>query len=335
VKRLAMRLDDGARPHLTTLGGELLVAGSRRGVEPLTPSATDVGAGVRRFLLQVNGQPVTSHTVPCRLMGPIAIRLRPCPARAGASFAAATASPPFRQGPNTVRVCAADYASTTAANRVCAVRKVRVDNLCPVSSQASGAALGAHLRHARRGTAVAGRLLDASGSGVAGATVCVASRARIPGAAERVVATPLTGRGGRFRVRLSRGPSSQVRVAYWRSDASALERYLSLRVRVRPRLAVRPRRPLRNGQRARFVVRLPGPVNARRHVRIQARSGRRWLELRAGRTDRRGDYRPRYRFHATTGRRRYAFRAVVPKQGGYPYEAGRSRVRHVTVIGRT
>ena len=47
----------------------------------------------------------------------VALRLQPCPARATARFAAATASEPFRQGPNLVRVCAADYAVTTAANR--------------------------------------------------------------------------------------------------------------------------------------------------------------------------------------------------------------------------
>ena len=62
-------------------------------------------------------------------------------------------------------------------------------------------------------------------------------------------------------------------------------------------------------------------------------AGRRWLDLRQGRTGRRGTYRARYRFHATTGRRTYAFRAAVPKQSGYPYEAGRSRVKRVTVIG--
>ena len=96
-------------------------------------SAQTSGGGVRRLLVQVNGVPVTARTVPCRLAGQIAIRLRPCPARANASFRAATASPPFRQGPNLVRVCAADYAPSTAANRTCAQRRVRIDNLCPIS----------------------------------------------------------------------------------------------------------------------------------------------------------------------------------------------------------
>ena len=90
---------------------------------------------------------------------------------------------------------------------------------------------------------------------------------------------------------------------------------------------------LRNGQRARFTVELQGPAAAGRWVRIQARSDHRWVEVRNGRTDADGVYRTRYRFHATTGRRRYRFRAVVPSQGGYQYQRGTSPVRRVSVIG--
>jgi hypothetical protein len=332
VKRIALRLADRVAPTVQVAGG-LFDRGSRRGAQLVEPSASDVGGGVRRFLLQVNGHPVTSHTVACRLSGRIGLRLQPCPSDAGASFIAATAAPPFRQGPNRVLICAADYADTTAANRACAERRVRVDNLCPTSSIASGATLAARLRRAPGRATVTGRLLDSGGAGVAGATVCVAARARIESAAERVIATPITTDAGRFRARIAAGPSRELRVAYWPDDAAALERYLDLRVRAHPRLEVSPSHPIRNGNRARFRVRLPGPANAERRLRIQARSGRRWLELRSGRTNDRGVYRARYRFHATTGRRRYAFRALVPRQAGYPYDAGRSRVRHVTVVG--
>jgi hypothetical protein len=90
---------------------------------------------------------------------------------------------------------------------------------------------------------------------------------------------------------------------------------------------------LRNGQRVRFRVELQGPAAEGRWVRIQARSDHRWVEVRNGRTDADGVYKTRYRFHATTGRRRYRFRAVVPSQRGYPYLRGKSPVRRVTVIG--
>jgi hypothetical protein len=111
-----------------------------------------------------------------------------------------------------------------------------------------------------------------------------------------------------------------------------VERYLDLDVRARPHLRLRPRDPIRNGNPVRFRVRLPGPGRAGRRVGIQVRANRRWLDLRDGHTGPRGIYRARYRFHATTGRRRYAFRATVPRQRAYPYEPGASRVRHVTVV---
>jgi hypothetical protein len=340
VKRILATLDDRAAPTLG-LSGSLLAAGSRRGTLALTPFATDLGGGVRRLLLQVNGEPVTAHTVACRLAGAIALRLRPCPAQAATRFAVATASAPFRQGPNLMRVCAADYAGTTAANRTCARRRVRVDNLCPVSGEAGGVALRAHLRGGvrhltlprRRRTAVAGRLLSSTGRAIAAARLCVATRTRLPGVPERVVATPSTGADGRFRATIPPGASREIRVAYWPPGGSAVERYLDLDVRARPHLRLRHREPIRNGDRVRFRVRLPGPARAGRRVAIHVRANRRWLDLRGGHTGSRGVYRARYRFHATIGRRRYAFRATVPRQRGYPYEPGGSRIRHVTVVG--
>jgi hypothetical protein len=238
-----------------------------------------------------------------------------------------------------VRVCAIDYAAGTGAHRACVDRRVRIDNLCPVSAGDPRAELSAWLSrskrrgHGRRKATVHGRLRSPGGAPVAGARVCVATRVPVVGARERVVSTPVTGADGRFGVTLPNGPNRQVRVAYWSSAAQVAERHLTLRVHARPHLRLRPKHPLRNGRRVRFKVRLQGPAPGRRWVRIQARSGKRWLEVSNGRTDRMGRFRAHYRFHATSGRHRYAFRAVVPKQSGYPYRGGHSRVRHVTVVG--
>jgi hypothetical protein len=148
-----------------------------------------------------------------------------------------------------------------------------------------------------------------------------------------VVRAPLTGPGGRFTVELPAGPSRALRAAHWPTADAALERFLRLRVRARPRLTVGPDRPLHNGERAIFRVRLPGPRADRRLVVLQARTNGRWIPIRNGRTDRRGQWRATYRFRATTGRRTYRFRALVPHQRGYPYATGHSGVRRQTVIG--
>jgi hypothetical protein len=329
---VALALEDRVDPTLS-VDGSLFGAGSRRGVQTIAPKAADVGAGVRRILLQVNGVPISAHTVGCRLITRIALRLRPCPGKAGARMAAATASPPFRQGPNLVRVCAADYAVTTGANRSCVRHRVRVDNLCPVSAVGGAATVRARLRRRGGRTVVVGRVLDAQGLGVIGARVCLATRVRLRGALERVIAAPVAGERGRFRARLPEGPSREVRVACWPGRAGPVEHYLRLDVPAEPRLRLRPRHPIANGSRVRFTVWLPGPKNRGRRVRIQARAGRRWVDVRSGVAGISGIYRATYRFRSTTGRRRYGFRAVVPKQRGYPYEAGTSGVEHVTVVG--
>ncbi|MGH2965789.1 MAG: hypothetical protein ACRDMH_10470 [Solirubrobacterales bacterium] len=332
IKRVALVLEDGVDPTLKP-DGSLFGPGSRRGVQTVAPVAGDVGGGVRRILFQVNGEPVTAHTVGCRLVARIALRLQPCPGRASARFSAATASSPFRQGPNLVRVCAADYGVTTAANRSCVRRRVRVDNLCPLSGVGGAATLDARLRRRGRRATVVGQVLDGNGLGVRGARICLATRVRLRGLAEQVVAAPVTGEDGRFSATLPPGPSREVRVACWPSSGRAIERYLRLEVPARPRLRLRPRHPIANGSRVRFTVWLPGPENQGRRVKIQARAGHRWVDVRSGLAGARGIYRAGYRFRATTGRRRYRFRAVVPKQRGYPYEAGTSRVRRATVLG--
>jgi hypothetical protein len=340
VRRLVLRLRDGVAPTVGA-SGSVLAAGSRRGPESLAATASDVGAGVRRFVLEVNGHPVDARGVPCELSGRMALRLRPCPPGAGTDFAVATAADPFIQGPNELRLCTLDYAANTGANRACVSHEVRVDNACPLSPVPGGATLQARFRDGtsklrlRRGERahVDGRLLDASGNAVAGARVCLAQRLPLDGRAETVLATPLTDAEGRFSAAVPPGASREVRVAYWPSAEGAVERMLDLRVAADPRLRLRPAGTLRNGERMRFSVRLPGPAAAGRSVSLEVRSGGRWLRLRHGKTGGRGVWRSSYRFHATTGRRTYRFRASVPEQAGYPYAAGVSRVRRKTVTG--
>jgi hypothetical protein len=78
---------------------------------------------------------------------------------------------------------------------------------------------------------------------------------------------------------------------------------------------------------------VPGPNADGRAVAMQARVGRKWRTFKQLRTDSDGRYRGRYRFTQTTGRVRYVFRALVKRQGGYPYEPGGSPKRKLVVHG--
>lgn len=341
MRRISLTLRDTSAPRIA-LSGSLLASGSRRGTQDLAVAASDVGGGVRSIVVEVNGDPLTTRTFDCRLSQGVAVRLRPCPEAPTARFDIQTNTPRFRQGPNQVRVCVSDYAPTTNANRTCATRTVRVDNRCPVSA-VHGARLRA--RFAGGGTStrvrsdesarVVGRLTGSDGTPISGAQVCVATRALRPASAEGFMATPVTEPDGTFSVRIPAGPSREIRVAHWPGAERALERYLTLTTRAIPKLRLRPRRTLRNGERVRFRASLPGPGAAGRRIEIQARADGRWLRIAGGRTNTRGNWSGSYRFRSTTGRRTYAFRAIVPRQRGYPYEAGASAVRRTRVVGRT
>lgn len=340
LRRVSLTLRDRSKPRLA-LGGELLEEGSRRGLQELDVDAADAGSGVRALTVEVNGAPLAARTLSCALSGSLALRLSPCPNERTVRFELPTAKGGFRQGPNQVRACVADLAQTADANRACATRVVRVDNACPLSD-VGGARLSAHFEgggerlrvRGNRAVRVVGYVRDATGTPLAGARVCVAARARGTGLAERVLATPRTNAEGRFTARLPAGPSREIRVAHWPDRERALERYLEVRAQAVPRLTLRPKRTLRNGQRVRFHVSLPGPGAGGRRVEIQARARGRWVPVTSGRTDARGRWRGHYRFRSTTGRRTYSFRALVPRQAGYPYEPGRSAVAKARVVGR-
>ena len=110
---------------------------------------------------------------------------------------------------------------------------------------------------------------------------------------------------------------------------------LGLRSIVRPTLAVKPDRRVRNGDRLRFSGTLPGPACVDRVVKVQARLGkRRWQVFRTDRTDGACGFTARYKLRATRGARRYRFRALVPQQAGYPFERGHSRTVKVRVKRR-
>jgi hypothetical protein len=340
MRRIALTLRDLAPPTVQ-LGGTLLEPGSRRGDQMLEVNALDAGSGVRSVSVQLNGQPLQARVLECSVKDGVGIRLRPCPQNATPRFEIDTAGSAFRQGPNELRVCAADFAPEATANHTCETRTVRIDNRCPIA-QPTGQVLRARFKGANdrlttrsdEPATVVGSLTDAGGQPVRAAEVCVATRVdTTDGPPERIAATPVTGEDGRFRVRLPAGPSREVRVAHWRGAHDVTERFLELRAKAVPRLALNPARGLSNGNSVRFEVRIPGPAKAQRRVAVQARGSGKWIRIEGGCTDRRGRWSGRYRFTNTTATRRYAFRATIRRQPGYPYQPGHSKTRHATVTG--
>lgn len=190
------------------------------------------------------------------------------------------------------------------------------------------------LAHGKRAKST-GNLTTAQGVPIARAPLVVEAQARSGGAYTRV-GTTTTDVNGRFAFTIPSGPSRTIRYRY---DGTNTVRPtagdLTTKVKAAARLKV-DRRRLRNGQTVRFSGRLLGkPIPpAGKLVALQAKVGRGWRTFATPRANAKGRFKHRYRFTATTGVRRYAFRVVVAREAAYPYEKGISRVVKVTVRGR-
>jgi len=134
LRALTITLEDNFVPG-AAIGGRLLAAGWRRGVEVIAMASADRGAGVRFGETLIDGARVGLTEYPCRaaLIGGEwrATAMRPCPNEvAGAQPVATTA---LSDGPHTLRHCVTDF----AANVGCAPpRQVLVDNNPPAAPRA-------------------------------------------------------------------------------------------------------------------------------------------------------------------------------------------------------
>jgi len=175
-----------------------------------------------------------------------------------------------------------------------------------------------------RPVVVSGRLTGRGGTPIAGATIELSAVARGLVAPQPSV---VTGADGTFRATIPPGPSRTLRFAYraFAGDADHADTAeLQLAVRSAVRLRAVPA-ALRNGDAVRFRGRVAGaPAGSRKVVEMQVHQDGRWLTFGTTRL-RRGRFAYRYRFTRTIRRTRYAFRAVVRSDGGWPYETGSSR----------
>jgi hypothetical protein len=142
--------------------------------------------------------------------------------------------------------------------------------------------------------------------------------------------------GGRFALTLEPGPSRTVELNY-AGDERTLpsSTQAELLVPAASTLAA-SRRLVSNGQSVTFTGRLlGGPLpQIGRTVDLQAHYRGAWRTFATPRTDAAGAWRYVYRFGATRGRVTYAFRVVIQREAGYPYETGITPVVRVTVRGR-
>ncbi|MGA9633644.1 MAG: hypothetical protein WBQ41_00230 [Solirubrobacterales bacterium] len=346
IRGINVTLVDSERPSLA-LGGSLFDNQVTHGTPGLRIDAADRGSGVETVIAEVNGVPVAVPPASCPgLSGDHAIQFRPC-----GDFRQAvgmdTTKAPWRDGRNSLRVCAADVATGPGvANRVCEQRTISVDNTCQDSQGATGQArsISAGLEDPQTGqlkrsravrssdpAAIRGQLTGPGGP-VKAASVCVYETVDEPAGIEQLLQVAKSTSTGHFGVEIPGGPSRVFRVVYRYNDRQLESPGMYLESSVKPFFKVK-RKNLRNGKAVKFRGRIPGPNNGGRGVTMQAKVGKKWRTFKQLSTNANGHFKGKYRFTQTRGRVRYVFRALVKKQGGYPYSAGASRKRKVVVHG--
>jgi hypothetical protein len=343
---------DRVAPSVSGLGGSLLEGGPSRGHQTISATLGDEGGGLSEEAVLVNGVVAGSpnretcsvvHANNPSVYGTVATTVTPCPTARQVEWTLDTQAYPFRDGANSVQVCGYDFATIGDPNRGCsAPRSVAVDNSCTPSAVAGGELLSARFERSNEETitagygqpaAVSGRLATDSDDPVAGATLCVKMETLGVEGHAATVGTVTTDAEGEYRYRVKPGPDRRIVIGY-RHDSRQVARDVLYFAHVKPSLRLAPA-VLHDGQRVHLWGRLPGPRPRRRVVVLQASSpgSRRWITFRRATTNSAGQFQSSYRFTSTTRRTRYRFRALVPRQDGYPWAEGHSKAAEVLVKG--
>lgn len=342
VKHLHIQVTDVTPPTIG-IAGSLLSGAELRGPQSLEVAAADQGAGLQGVQILVNGTPAGGEdlSAACNpLPGGFTARMAPCPPSFSKTYTLDTAKAPFVEGANTVLVCAHDYTQIGSPNPACQSKEVLVNNLCPGSAVGGGQVLGAGFagngRHERvlafrQRALIHGRLRDATGNAIAGATICLQGHTDLAGRPFHLIETTTTNTNGGWVFKVRHGPSRWLRVGY---RFGAFQTSVDLRLQMRAKTTLHlSRHRTRVHRRIYFTGAIAGPRSAKRVVVIRGSvpgSKRRFLVRRA-RTDALGHFRVGYAFSPVPSTTRFVFWAVVPEQDGYPYVRGHSVPRYIRV----
>jgi hypothetical protein len=346
---------DVKAPTVKGVAGSLLSSGVLRGHQELSAEAADVGGGLGKLEVIVNGLSAGAPAVGnCNVVqannssfqGTVAATPTPCPTKQKGSWVLDTAAYPFQNGSNSVQVCASDYSNlpNTTANKTCSsVQTVSVDNSCAESPVAGGEVLTAQFARSHKEAVtvpydttakVTGELANNAGDAISGATICVQIKTQGSRRGLRPAGTATTDANGHFVYKVPPGPNRQVLLGY-RHDSFQVARAVRYYAHIRPTIEL-SRGRVENGSTIRIHGKLPGGRRAGGRVVVLQASALRskeWFTFLRATTNKAGVYHCRYQFDATTRTTSYRIRAVVPKQRGFPWEVGHSEPAVVTVRG--
>jgi hypothetical protein len=352
---ITLSLEDNTPPKVASVSGPLVTAAasgaSVMGSQPISFTASDSESGVRTATLTLsplNGGAPYVHTF--SFSGECAYDSWNACALTQTVSGFAVNTDALANGAYAVSLAITDAAGNVTND---ALGSVTVNNPSAVvsllgalpgpgagSPNGVGASEGAHLQlgvrspisrsYGKRALRVSGRLLNAQGLPIAGATLNVLQQAS--GLPLELIGHARTGASGTFVAAVPAGPSRMIEVAYraFSGDSSyAATARLHESVRAGVRLRVSPHRTGSEGTIT-LSGRVFGPIPPQGVVvELLVYYRGRWEPFRDPRTDGRGRFRVAYQFQGGIGR--FPFRALVfGNQGGFPFALGESRTVDVS-----
>lgn len=338
-------------PPKLTVEGPILAGGVLRGHQALSAAASDVGGGVSKIEVLVNGLPATPPTLGAcaqgsvsnaSVRGLVALSPTPCPPTLAGSWSLDTGAAPFQQGANTVQVCASDFATIGEPNKTCsAPTSITVDDSCAESAVPGGQDLSADFagnhKETRtvgfgKGAEVTGELSDGAGDAISGATICVEMQTQGSTAAPVPTGTATTDSQGHFSYKVRPGPNRRLLIGY-RRDSFQVARSVDVYTHTRPTIHISPA-DVHNGDTIHISGKVPGGRLARRRV-VVVKAGslgsKKMYPFGETTTNAKGEWHIKYTFAKTTRKTIYRMEAFVPRQDDFPWEAGHSKAALVEV----
>jgi hypothetical protein len=319
--RAAITLQDDADPTFTSPpSGTLNAGGVLSGSAGVSFSAADVGGGVARAAIEVDGVQVADQVV---CTAPYTA-VQPCKPAASLSLTLNTAT--LADGQHSVRVLVADAThSNTAVFGPFTITTANTPTTC--SATAAGPAVAFDRK---RSTIAYGGKLNVLGETSPGAQVRVFSTIARAGAPERLGRTPLVADAtGKFTYKVPAGPSRSLRFAVQSGPAYSCSKALNVAVKARTTLKASPR-TIRPGQRVRFSGKLKGGYVPKggKLIELQAHERGRWRSITTLRTNSKGAFSYRYRFSFRAAGTTFPVRVRIRRDASYPFALGTSsRVR--------
>ena len=356
------RLEDSIDPIAQSVAGPLARGDVHAGEESVTFSAADIGAGVYRGLIEIDGNPVKAEVLDsnggrCVDASPgdsdsfQFVHLTPCKASANGTIRLDTRT--ISDGPHDLRIRVEDASGNRGT--VFGSAPITINNAPPLAPPGTepipnGArpsrAAKLTVRHTgsrnprrtrrlsyRARATMRGLLVDEHTHPIAGAAITVLIRHRSAGAPYNQIATVTTAADGTFSYQVASGPSRSVLFSYtaFSTDPTPATQ-ANLLTSVRASIAAMRASPrsVRVGRRVRLTGRLRYLGRPGVQVGVQVRDGRRWRTIGQTRTGRQGRFTWTRRFRRTPGG--FVFRARVTSPV-YPFAAGHSTPVRVRVRG--